>query len=388
MLKKSLLISSFAAMLLVGCGSSNNSSTTDTSDQVSTTQITVERGPVLGSLVLDANGSRAIYQGQGKYQFQNQIAYPISAQGGYIDVNRNNQVDAGEVKLQYTLQAEQGNVITMVTTIANSATLRTMIKEQYGLSDDEIDSQTPSQNRVIAAISDEMYAYCQDNNLTPLQLQDMDQDQLKDQIQDPIQDRIQLYRDSNQTVAQLEAALIEELGIETVTADQLQSASQQIDQSQLQDGTLIDHIPLSELTQTQIDDLIFMIEEEKMARDVYLYLYQTWQLKVFANIAKSEQKHMDAVQALLERYSLTIPSTLTQEGVYENADLQALYDQLVAKGDLSLTDALEVGVLIEETDIADLEAIIEAGVPEDLEIVYQNLLNGSLNHLNAFNNLL
>ncbi|MBD3793210.1 MAG: DUF2202 domain-containing protein [Campylobacterales bacterium] len=109
---------------------------------------------------------------------------------------------------------------------------------------------------------------------------------------------------------------------------------------------------------------------------------------IFANIARSEQKHMDALEVLLDRYELTAPSTLDSQGVFENTDLQALYVQLIAQGELSATEALKAGVLIEETDIADLEEIIDAGVPEDLEVIYQNLLNGSYNHLNAFNNQL
>lgn len=97
---------------------------------------------------------------------------------------------------------------------------------------------------------------------------------------------------------------------------------------------------------------------------------------------------MDALEVLLDRYKLTAPSTLDSQGVFENTDLQALYVQLIAQGELSATEALKAGVLIEETDIADLEEIIDAGVPEDLEVIYQNLLNGSYNHLNAFNNQL
>ncbi len=147
----------------------------------------------------------------------------------------------------------------------------------------------------------------------------------------------------------------------------------------------ISSIPLSELTDVQKDGLLFMIEEEKVARDVYLYLYDLWGSKVFSNIASSEQTHIDAIEALLNRYSLNIPSTLDTKGEFENEELQELYNTLIEKGELSLVDALEVGVLIEETDISDLEDILSAGVPDDFEITYQNLLEGSYNHLNAFN---
>jgi len=147
----------------------------------------------------------------------------------------------------------------------------------------------------------------------------------------------------------------------------------------------ISSIPLSDLTDIQKDGLSFMIEEEKVARDVYSYLYNLWGSRVFGNISNAEQRHIDAIEALLNRYTLETPSTLDTKGKFENAELQGLYDTLIEKGTLSLIDALEVGVMVEETDIADLEDILKAGVPTDFEITYQNLLKGSYNHLNAFN---
>ncbi|MBU1668947.1 DUF2202 domain-containing protein [bacterium] len=160
-----------------------------------------------------------------------------------------------------------------------------------------------------------------------------------------------------------------------------QNVSKPYKKSQSQNTTTLS----TTLSTEQKEGLIFMIEEEKVARDVYIHLYKTWGTRVFTNIAKSEQKHMDAVHNLLNKYNLEAPLTLDDEGTFENEELQALYDSLIAKGDSSLIDALEVGVMVEETDIADLKELIEAGLPSDIERVYNNLLKGSYNHLAAFN---
>ena len=144
------------------------------------------------------------------------------------------------------------------------------------------------------------------------------------------------------------------------------------------------------LTQTEIDALWFMREEEKLARDVYLVLAEKWDLGLFWNIAESEQQHMDAVLNLLTKYGLEDPAG--NPGVFDNSELQALYDDLMIKCDGSLVDALYVGVEIEETDIRDLEDYLGL-LPEqpdkltekkDINIVFTNLLNGSYNHLDAF----
>ena len=138
------------------------------------------------------------------------------------------------------------------------------------------------------------------------------------------------------------------------------------------------------LTETEIEGLNFMREEEKLARDVYLTLYNQWGLPVFQNIASSEQKHTDAVKGLLEFYGVTDPVVDETIGVFVNEDLQALYNQLIEKGSLSLVDALEVGTAIEEIDILDLQELIAETENVNIIMVYSNLLKGSNNHLRAF----
>ena len=143
-------------------------------------------------------------------------------------------------------------------------------------------------------------------------------------------------------------------------------------------------LPVTQLTQQQKDDLLFMYQEEKMARDVYIALGEKWGSRVFLNIQKSEQAHMNAIKRLLDKYSLEAPVPNSDIGNFENEELQALYNQLIEKGNLSLEDALEVGVAIEETDIADLEEKIDSAT-RDVARVYSRLLRGSYNHLRAFN---
>ncbi|NJE12238.1 DUF2202 domain-containing protein [Thermococcus sp. LS2] len=141
------------------------------------------------------------------------------------------------------------------------------------------------------------------------------------------------------------------------------------------------------LTQEEIDGLLWMREEEKLARDVYLTLYEMYGLQIFQNIANSEQMHMDAVLTLLEKYGIEDPA-VDEVGVFTNPELQALYDQLIAMGSQSVEDALNVGALIEETDIKDLEEWITKTDNADIIQVYENLMAGSENHLRAFTSVL
>ena len=158
------------------------------------------------------------------------------------------------------------------------------------------------------------------------------------------------------------------------------------------DPAVLDHafsgIATTDLSAAEAEGLSFMREEEKLARDVYLMLYEQWGIRIFQNIAKAEETHMSALAGLLERYGLPDPAEDTAVGVFTNPELQALYDQLMEEGSQSLADALRVGALVEEVDIVDLEDYIEQTDNEDLLRVYQNLLKGSYNHLRAFTSTL
>jgi len=151
-------------------------------------------------------------------------------------------------------------------------------------------------------------------------------------------------------------------------------------------GTPVLDIPASDLSEEEAASLLFMREEEKLARDVYNALYTTWGQQTFTNIASSEQMHMDEIKVLLDRYGLTDPAL--DAGQFTNPELQALYTQLVAQGSLSLADALKVGAAIEEIDIRDLQTRMSQTDNADLQQAYTNLMNGSYSHLKAFTDTL
>lgn len=138
------------------------------------------------------------------------------------------------------------------------------------------------------------------------------------------------------------------------------------------------------LSDAEKADLLFMREEEKVARDTYLTFDEQWHLKVFSDIAKSEQKHMDAILKLLNKYNLPDPAEGNAIGVFDNLVLQALYTNLIATGSVSALDALKVGGLIEEKDMLDIKAAIERSQQDDIDAVYESLLCGSRNHLRSF----
>lgn len=140
----------------------------------------------------------------------------------------------------------------------------------------------------------------------------------------------------------------------------------------------------STLTMTDEESLLYMLEEEKLARDVYTELFELWGANKFNNISTSEQSHMNEVEALLVEYEIAY--SILPSGEYANEELQALYYDLMELGQTSLVDAYVVGMTIEDVDIYDLQLRITETSTEAMIEAYEFLICGSTNHMRAFYN--
>lgn len=129
--------------------------------------------------------------------------------------------------------------------------------------------------------------------------------------------------------------------------------------------------------------LQLMREEEKLAHDVYQFLYEKWELPIFDNISQAETRHFNAIGFLIENFELKDLAN-KEAGRFQNEELQDLYDSLTQRGSESLIAALEVGAFIEEVDISDLQQLIKSTSNQTIQNTYQNLLRASGNHLRAF----
>ncbi len=146
----------------------------------------------------------------------------------------------------------------------------------------------------------------------------------------------------------------------------------------------LDEIASDSLSNDEENGLIYMREEEKLARDAYTALYSKWNLRPFSNITRSEQIHMNAILSLLTRYSLQDPVGANGAGIFKDVVLQNLYSALLVQGNKSIIDALKIGATIEEVDIVDLQKHLKETNNQDITFVYDNLMRGSRNHLRAF----
>jgi len=193
-----------------------------------------------------------------------------------------------------------------------------------------------------------------------------------------------------------------------------QNQAQHGDANQTQDcnnSVDINGTPKSNLTQELKDAIAYMGNEERLAYDVYhnLYTYHAEnsgiEIRQLKNISEgSEVTHVKTVQDIVRKYSLN-PNELTvldepvanrdvafedmPSGKYGVPHIQELYDFLYAKGIESQIDALEVGCMVEVTDVNDLDEYLEVAKESnasDIIDAFTFLRNASYNHYWAFDN--
>lgn len=128
--------------------------------------------------------------------------------------------------------------------------------------------------------------------------------------------------------------------------------------------------------------LLFQIDEERMALELYTAFGAKWALPPFSNIPKAETRHQAVLRQLAARAGLALPTA--EAGRFDSEEVQKRYNALLALGLESADSALRVGAYVEEVDIADLNTMIGQADNAALKDVGAALKTASGHHLKAF----
>lgn len=138
----------------------------------------------------------------------------------------------------------------------------------------------------------------------------------------------------------------------------------------------------SAFTSDDRQNLLYMLEEEKLARDTYIYLGKMYPVNQFANILQSEQRHMDAIAGLLDLQG--IEYSILPQGQFSDTTLQNFYNYFVEEGKKGVVEAYKIGATIEDVDIFDLTKRTATTKDESVIAIFDNLKCGSGNHMRSF----
>jgi len=393
----SLLLAVSAAIWLIGCGGGGDTTITPTTTTDATTTLsgTVADGYLVGAKVCldknyndtcDADEPFAITDATGRYTFvlkemtATQLPLIVEANASTVDLDTNMAIGQA---WHFKAAVGSGNFISPLTTLVardmdlnSSLTLtQAMINLQNDLgldintSVDYVASKNIQAHNAAKILAHSLAVA--ETNLTEAALINTDAKLI----------RLLAAKQIRAQTAEIKAAADANNTNYLCTVD-----TDNVDGQIMELSAALD-LAASSLSEQLQADLLFMWEEEKLARDVYLAMYEKWGSTIFITIANnSEQSHMDSVKAMIDKYNVNVGDRTEERGVFVNTDLQTLYNILIAKGNVSVIEAYKVGVLIEITDIEDLDIRLQAeGLPADIRTVYEALRTGSENHLAAFN---
>jgi len=116
--------------------------------------------------------------------------------------------------------------------------------------------------------------------------------------------------------------------------------------------------------------LTYAIEDEYLAKTEYDVIMDTFGVqKPYSNIIKAEATHISLLEPLLKEYDVAVPQK----------DWESLV--VVPK---TLEESYAIGVDAEEKNIAMYEKFLKEDLPAEVKEVFEELKNGSENHLAAF----
>lgn len=130
--------------------------------------------------------------------------------------------------------------------------------------------------------------------------------------------------------------------------------------------------------------LLRQIDEERMAYRLYTKLGEAHpRMRPFQNIPHAEKRHFNA---LVEYTKANYPSSTDGklDGDFHFESTQTLYNKWLAEGKASPQAAAQVGVQLEQLDIADIDEFLTTKPEPTLAQILKNLRRGSENHLAAF----
>jgi len=199
-----------------------------------------------------------------------------------------------------------------------------------------------------------------------------------------IEIKIYIMKNLTKGVLTLSFVLISLLTMSCSKTDTLSIADQYGQFNSIYLNSQIATLPMQTISDEESKSLIHMRQEEKLARDVYIAMFNKYGLRIFENISSSEQTHTDAILQLLTKYAIKDPVGVNAFGVFTDPELQTLYTSLVNSGNVSILEAYKVGATIEDLDLNDLKNDLLKVDNQDIILVYQMLSKGSRNHMRNF----
>ncbi|MCJ8344835.1 DUF2202 domain-containing protein [bacterium] len=382
-------------VFLIGCGAgaAANDSLTDSAISASY-DMTVERGPVLGATVIDAEGKIAIPQGDGVYRFETEPVYPVDATGGYIDVDGDGVITTSDRRLDLPLRSRKGKAITVLTTIAEDSDAKNFLLQSLNLSESDLYNKVPRNSAAIAALSDSIFEDCITNTCVDLKTFGKGRlETLKSALEAEISNyegAVALGTTSRAIAIDREKAMFARLNtIPNLSANELIDAEEMVNNARhftipmRSERSDFISTEIYELTVIQKQDILDVFEDAKVSGNAYFDFAELWKLRVFHHIGRSKDQHSRGLKKLIEKYQLDISNIPTTKGEFSNQERLNDYNTLKTEGTISVEKAIDASIVY-ETQLLSSITSKEQGASEDVLTVFARIKESLNRNIEAY----
>lgn len=395
MKKLSNLAVASMGVLLIGCGAGGSESGTSTNNSISSSyDMTVERGPVLGATVIDAEGKIAIAQGNGVYRFATEPVFPVDATGGYIDVDGDGSITQSDRRLDLPLRSRQGKAITVLTTIAEDTDAKNFLLQSLNLNESDLYNKVPRNDAAIAALSDSIFEDCVTNSCTDLKTFGKGRlEILKGSLETEIANytgAVALGSTSKTVAIDREKAMFQRLNtVPDLTANELIDAEEMLNHGPQFTLPIPSERPdfisteVYALTNIQKQNILDVFEAAKVSGDAYSEFSQLWKLQIFHHIGGSKHQYSRGLMKLIEKYQIDITNIPTTKGEFSTQEYTNSYASLKAEGTVSIDRAINAAIVF-ETQLLNSVIAKEQGATEDVIAVFSKIKESLNRNIESF----
>lgn len=132
--------------------------------------------------------------------------------------------------------------------------------------------------------------------------------------------------------------------------------------------------------------VLYLLEQEKLAHDVYRSLDTMWVTDIFNRVANEEYQHVGKLSAVAAEFMINVPNHFNEYpmGQFIDTKLRRLYGELMAAANFSLEDAYRACAALEERKMYDLKVALKEPNFELENLTYKALLLGSEDNFKVF----
>lgn len=132
--------------------------------------------------------------------------------------------------------------------------------------------------------------------------------------------------------------------------------------------------------------VLYLLEQEKLAHDVYRTLDTMWVTDIFNRVANEEYQHVSKLSAVAAEFMINVPNHFNEYpiGQFIDTKLRRLYGELMHAANFSLEDAYRACATLEERKIVDLKMALKEPNFELENLTYKALLVGSEDNFKVF----